>query len=117
MQISIHEEIGTRCLIKEDGQKIYNLINPVLNDGQPVILDFSNVTQFASPFFNFSIGQIIINSHDPQLIQLIKFINLNEIGKLVVDRVIENAKKYQSDFNYENILGQIIKEQASESDE
>mgnify|MGYP001600892179 FL=1 len=59
MKINIKENIGPRCIIKEDGQKIYDAIYEVLKRGETVTLDFKDVSQFASPFFNFAIGQLL----------------------------------------------------------
>jgi len=57
MEIAIRDKIGPRCIVKEDGQKIYDAIHEALQKGETVALDFRDVTQFASPFFNFAIGQ------------------------------------------------------------
>ena len=59
MKLSIKDKIGPRCIIKEDGQKIYDAIHESLKQGETVTLDFDGVTQFASPFFNFAIGQLL----------------------------------------------------------
>ncbi|MBW1741750.1 MAG: hypothetical protein JRJ42_11605 [Deltaproteobacteria bacterium] len=42
--------------------------------------------------------------------------NLNETGKLVVERVIENAAKYHGDVNYRKIVDDILEQQAKESE-
>lgn len=117
MEILIHKEIGTRCLVKEDGQKIYDIISPMLLEGESVVLNFDGVTQYASPFFNFSIGQIIINLPGIKFKQQLEIVNLNETGHLIVDRVIKNATKYQSDFDYRAILGKVLTEQSKEHNE
>ncbi len=51
MKLLIKEKIGKRCIIKEDGQRIYNEIYGPLKRGAATILDFEGVSQFASPFF------------------------------------------------------------------
>src|SRR4030042_6595637 len=97
MKLSIMDKIGPRCIIQEDGQKIYNEIYESLKNGKTVTLDFKGVSQFASPFFNFAIGQLLKDIKEADLRRLLKIKHLNETGKLVVERVIENAAKYHGD--------------------
>ncbi len=116
MKINIKDTIGPRCIIKEDGQKIFDAIHASLKNGENIILDFNNVTQFASPFFNFAIGQLLKEINEADLRRLLHLDGLNETGSLVVERVIENAAKYNSDINYRNIVDDILGEQAKDSE-
>jgi hypothetical protein len=116
MRLSIKTEIGPRCIIKEDGQKIYETINGPLKNGTAVTLDFDGVSQFASPFFNFAIGQLLKDVQEADLRHLLQIENLNETGKLVVERVIENAANYHEDKDYRRIVDEILEQQAKESD-
>jgi hypothetical protein len=114
MRISIKDKIGPRCIIKEDGQKVYDAIHGKLRNGETVTLDFAGVRQFASPFFNFAIGQLLQDITEDDLRRLLKIENLNETGSLVVERVIENAAKYHGDKDYRKIVDEILKRQAME---
>jgi len=116
MKIIIKDEIGPRCIIKEDGQKIYERIHTPLKEGTTVTLDFGGVAQFASPFFNFAIGQLLKDIAEQDLRHLLQIENLNETGKLVVKRVIENAAKYHGDVSYRKIVDDILEQQAKESE-
>ena len=115
MKLSIKEKIGPRCIIKEDGQKIYDAIYEPLRRGESVTLDFEGVTQFASPFFNFAIGQLLKDIEETDLRRLLHCENLNETGRLVVERVIENAAKYHGNKDYRKIVDDILEQQAKES--
>ena len=115
MKIEIKEDIGARCIITEDGQKIYDKIHDPLKRGEMVVLDFEEVNQFASPFFNFAIGQLLKDIKEPDLRRLLQLVNLNETGRLVVDSVIENASKYHSDKDFSKIVDAILEQQAMES--
>ena len=115
MKLSIKDKIGPRCIIKEDGQKIYDVIIEPLRQGETVTLDFSGATQFASPFFNFAIGQLLKDIKEDDLRRLLQIENLNETGRLVVERVIENAAKYHGDKDYRKIVDDILEQQAKES--
>ena len=76
MRISIKDKIGPRCIIKEDGQKVYDAIHGKLRNGETVTLDFAGVRQFASPFFNFAIGQLLQDITEDDLRRLLKIENL-----------------------------------------
>lgn len=115
MKISIKDKIGPRCIIMEDGQKIFDEIFEPLNRGETVTLDFAGVTQFASPFFNFAIGQLLKEIKEDDLSRLLHIENLNESGRLVVERVIENAAKYHGDKDYRKIVDDILEQQAKET--
>jgi len=71
MKMTIKEMIGPRCIIQEDGQKVYDVIHPLLQEGEAVTLDFTGVSQFASPFFNFAIGQLLKDIPEEDLRRLL----------------------------------------------
>lgn len=116
MNIKIRDQIGPRCIIREDGQKIYELIHKPLLNNQKITLDFEGVAQFASPFFNFAIGQLLkdISKHNIDL--YLKIENISETGQQVIDRVIENAVQYHNNSTYKNVVDDIIKQQEEESE-
>jgi len=115
MQLRIQDLIGSpRCIIKQDGQRVYDAIHKTLKSGETVKLDFSGITQFASPFFNFAIGQLLKDIKEDDLRRLLQIDNLNETGKLVVERVIENAARYHGDKDYRKIVDDILEQQARE---
>lgn len=116
MEILIKEKIGSRCITKNDGQKLYDLISPKLKAEQSVSLDFSGVNQFASPFFNFAIGQLLNDLTAQQVKDRLHIENLNGNGQLVVERVMENASRYHKDLNYRQIVDTILQQQAEEMD-
>jgi hypothetical protein len=118
MEIKIIDVIGTRCIIKEDGKKVFELIYPKIHSGEKVTLDFDGVTQFASPFFNLAIGSMLKDKDitESSLRSRLFFINLNKTGEMVAERVIENAVKYHGDRDYRKIVDDILEQQAKEAD-
>jgi hypothetical protein len=107
--------IGPRCIIQEDGQRIYEAIHGSLLNGNSVILDFEGVRQFASPFFNVAIGQLLKDINPDTLRSLISFENLTSTGRMLVERVIENASRYHADVDYRKIVDSILEKQSKES--
>ncbi len=116
MKIAILDIIGSRCITKEDGQIIYESINELLRNGEKVTLDFLGVNQFASPFFNYAIGQLLSDIKEEELRELLKIENLDSTGELVITRVIENASRYHNDIDYSKIVDDILEKHAEESD-
>lgn len=116
MELRIKDIIDVRCITRDDGQKIYDMIQPELLQKRPVKLDFKGVHQFASPFFNFAIGQLLKDLSIEELKRLLEIKNLISDGRLVVNRVIENASKYHQDVNYRHIVDTILEQQLAEAD-
>lgn len=110
MLLSINQEIGIRCLTQDDGQKIYDMSCGYIMHDIPLTLDFRDVIQFASPFFNYSIGQLIVNFNEERFNALVKVINLNPIGTNIYKRVIANAITFISNSNYRSSLSAVLDE-------
>ncbi len=116
MRVTIKDIVGSRCIIKEDGQTVYDAIHDTLKQGDTVTLDFEDVSQFASPFFNFAIGQLLKDIEVEDLRHLLQIENLDPTGQMVVQRVIENASRYHTDVDYRKIVDAILEQQAEESE-
>lgn len=112
MKYELRKIIGENCMTPDDGQKVYNLIHPELVADRPVELDFTGVDIFASPFFNFAIGQLLRSLQPEDLNRLLKVSNLNLVGMQVLKRVIENSKQYYSDANIKKAVDEVLSEQA-----
>ncbi len=116
MRLNVKEAIGARCIVAEDGQKLHDAVVALLRDKEDVFLDFSDVRQFASPFFNFSIGQLLNDVSEENLRKYLHLEGLNEIGRIVVERVISNASRYQGNEDYRKIVDDILEQQARGED-
>ncbi len=112
MKLNMRELLGENCITLGDGQKVYEQIHPKLKAGQPVELDFSGVSVFASPFFNAAIGQLLKDIKPEELNRLLKVSNATSVGINVLKRVIENSKAYYSDEDLRKALDDILAEQA-----
>ncbi|MEQ8385924.1 MAG: STAS-like domain-containing protein [Coleofasciculus sp. A1-SPW-01] len=110
---NIHDLVGKYCMTLEDGQTVYQLIHPELIADHPVEVDFAGVDFFASPFFNFAIGQLLGDIKPETLNRLLKVSNLNPVGKQVLKAVIENSKRYYSDEYTRKAVDKVVSEQAN----
>jgi hypothetical protein len=105
--------VGKNCITPGDGQKVYDLVHPALQANLAVELDFAGVEIFASPFFNFAIGQLLRDIQPESLNRLLKVSNLNPVGKQILRLVIDNSKRYYSDPDFRSRLDKVISEQAN----
>lgn len=113
MKYEIYHIIGEDCMTADDGQKVYDLIHPQLLAYLPVEVDFTGVKVFASLFFNFAIGQLLKEFQEEDLNKLLKIYNLNPVGMQVLQRTIENSKRYYSNETIRQAIDEVISEQVT----
>lgn len=113
MSYKIYEITGEYATDADSGQQVYDLIHPALLAGNPVELDFSGVSVFASAFFNFAIGQLLKDLSPDILNDLLKITGLSPNGYSILKRVIENAKHYYSDAQYQKAVDTVLEEYAA----
>jgi len=114
MKLDIKSLVGERCVTSEDGQRVYDEIYPKLAAGESVCLNFEDVNVFASPFFNFAIGQLLKDLEPEDLNQLLKVEKIKADGLLVWQRVVENAKEYYKNPEAKIAIDEILKQQAED---
>ena len=112
--ILISEKIGERCISAMSGQILFRLISDAINGNDPIFLDFAGVSIFASPFFNHSIGRLYAENSKDELDNLIKIVNLNEVGQLIVSKVIENSQNFKNSKDLSAAIDQILQNQEKE---
>lgn len=115
MEFKVIDHVGQRCITKNQGQQVYDLIHPLLLNGETVTLDFEGVKQFASPFFNTAIGQLLKDIKDDDFERLLHFEKLGKDSRLVVTQVIENAKNYHRNIDYKQMVDSILQQTDAES--
>jgi hypothetical protein len=115
MILRIYDITGVMATDSESGQKLYDLVLPLLKEGKPVELDFSRVEIFATQFFNFAIGQLLADVKLEQLQSLLNTQGLSKDGQRIMDRAIEYAAKYYSDEKYRKAVDQAFDEEYAAS--
>jgi hypothetical protein len=113
MKINIKQDIGENCMTVKQGQKLYDTIYPALIAAKTVEIDFLGVRIFASPFFNYAIGQLLRDLTAEQLNELLVIRNLNAVGSSTLELVIENAGRYYSDENFRHAKDEVMREMAA----
>jgi STAS-like domain of unknown function (DUF4325) len=111
MKYNIHQKIGNYCVTPLNGQKIYEIIHPVLIDGTAVELDFLGIKAYAAPFFNYAIGQLLKDISNEDVNRLVKCSNLSSTGTNVLQMVMNSAKRYYTDDSYRQAVHEIREEE------
>lgn len=78
-------------LSEKNGLIIREKILEYLNKYDDVILDFSNITLFATPFFNSFIGYFVLQINPEKTKEKIKIINISNLGMDTYNHSYENA--------------------------
>ena len=111
MTINIKDIIGENCITLEDGETVYKLLLPILDNDQDVDLDFTGVRIYASPFFNGAVGKLLGKFTPEELNKRVKFNGLSDHGKQILRRVTQNARKYYSNDKFRNAVDKVVAEQ------
>ena len=93
--IKVADIIGSPlCISADDGQKIFDKIEPLLKNGERVTISFDRVNMLISLFLNAAIGQLYGSFSEEEVRNLVEVEGLNEEDLELVKRVVDNAKKY-----------------------
>src|SRR4051794_8999111 len=97
MEIRVAETIGPYGVAGDDGERLYALIHPALQEGVHVVVDFEGVTVLASPFLNAAIGRLLADIPAERLNAQLAIRHLPPSGAGTLQGVIENAHTYYTD--------------------
>lgn len=101
-----------------NGELIKNEIEKNIDNYEKIILDFDNITLFATPFFNLAIGHFVIKLTPEKFLEKIKCINLTELGEETYKYSYNNACSiYKESIKEEKIeeINKIIDNNINES--
>lgn len=97
ISIRVADIIGSSlCISAEDGQKVFDKIKPVIEEGKKVIVTFERVTMLISLFLNASIGQLYGTFTEEEIRSHVEVAALAKEDLEILKRVVDNAKKYYS---------------------
>jgi STAS-like domain of unknown function (DUF4325) len=110
--VTVSQLIGNYGITLDDGDILYNVLYPSLQEGQSVTVDFQGVAIFASPFFNAAIGRLLANFSADFLKENLKPINLSAAGEATLRQVIKNASAYYSNPVTRAAVDRVLHEQS-----
>jgi len=93
--IRVADLIGSPlCISADDGQKVFEKVESLLNNGKQVTISFDRVTMLISLFLNVAIGQLYGTFKEEEVRALLQVEGLSSDDLELLKRVVDNAKKY-----------------------
>jgi len=91
MRVRVSEIEGISASTPQAGQRLLELIEPVLARGEVVVLDFEGVRDFSVPFFVASVFVLVKQDTEGRLSTLLRYENLPSQGQSALDSVLDYA--------------------------
>ena len=85
---------GPLCVSAEDGQRVYDKIAPMLEEGRRVKLSFEGVETMISAFLNAAVGQLYGHMSEEKIKALLSVTDMKGEDAALLRRVVQNAKRY-----------------------
>ena len=98
------------AMTDSDGLKLRKEIEDLKKTEKNIILDFSQISLFATMFFNASIGHFIMEMSPEKCEDLFELRNISELGKETYNHSFENAKILYQNKKQENFIGEITQQ-------
>ncbi len=111
--ISVFNAVGSSfCVEADDGQKVYDLIKKVLQEGKKAKISFQNVEMLTSAFLNTAVGQLYRDFQEDKVKSSLSVEHLSPEDKALLKRVTSTAKLYYKDpERMENSIKEILGEE------
>ncbi|EOK6313963.1 STAS-like domain-containing protein [Vibrio mytili] len=98
-KVRVFDLVGKNAISMQSGTKLHDAISEDLLNGKSVEVDFVDVALFASPFFNASVGILLKDLTIDDLMDRMTIINCSDVGRGLLNAVIQNAISYYSGAN------------------
>nr|DAN14259.1 MAG TPA: protein of unknown function DUF4325 [Bacteriophage sp.] len=92
---------------RTSGMKLKELLLEMINKENEITVDFTGMNRYASPFFNNSFASLYI-ALDPNNREKIIPINLSEVGQLIYNTSMNNAKFLLNNPEYKDEIASIV---------
>lgn len=103
-------DITDMAMAEADGLALRKRMEEVLDEFGEVVLDFSGISLFATPFFNASVGYFIINLTPEKFAKVVSTKNLNELGQETYGHSLENAEYIFNNKIDTEVIGKITED-------
>lgn len=92
---------------RTSGIKLKDMLLEMIGEGHEITVDFTGMSRYASPFFNNSFAALYI-ALDPNSREKIRPINLSEVGQLIYNTSMNNAKFLLDNPEYKDEIASIV---------
>jgi len=100
------------CVTVEDGQKIFDLIQPEIANNVPLEVSFERIDLIISAFLNVAIGQLYGTFTEEKIGSLLSYSHLEEDDMELLRIVVANALRYYSNQENYDLAAQEVLEYA-----
>lgn len=98
VKIKVADVIGSNLGVSsEDGGAVFEKIRIALNARQSVELDFTGIDMLISAFLNAAVGKLVEDLSIDEIHQRIKFTGMADGDPELLEKVLENARRYYED--------------------
>jgi hypothetical protein len=108
MRVRVSDSVGVYASTAQAGQKVLGLIEPALERGEEVVLDFDGVRDCAALFFSASVGVLIEQDSQGRVAPLLRYENLTPLWRGTLESVIEYAARRREDPRWAAALDQAV---------
>lgn len=78
----------------DDGDSVFKILDRHFQDGEKIILDFSEIYILTTAFLNAAIGQLYSKYTSEDISSYLKLENVSNSDKMLFKTVIQRAKEY-----------------------
>lgn len=110
MNIPVYSYSGAFATDTYSGEELYKVIEILIGSKTPITLDFKHIRICTSAFFNAAFFKFLKNMDSKEFYKLVKFENITEPHKQILDRTILFAEEFYSDENLQKVMYKVIME-------
>lgn len=89
---------STKAISADSGEKLLNTTLSALKTNDKIIIDFSNIRQYTTMFFNAFVANMIINHMSQKdYARKINLIGLSPLGQATYEKSYKNALNYDKE--------------------
>ena len=114
MICKVHDLVGKWALTYEQGQQVYDLIQPELAQGRPVTLDFDGVKSVGALFWNRAVGDLLEDFTPDGLKRLLQVANIYPGGERDFETVIDMSHQYYTNPRIREAVDRMMRSWAEE---
>ena len=93
MRVTVRDLVGPYATTFERGDRVSEVIEPVIRSGGPVELDFEGVEQVTSAFLNAAVGRLVPVGQPDRLDNLLSATNLESLDQRLFRAVMTDARR------------------------
>ena len=95
--LNIYKIIGNEfCISADDGEKVFKKLKQLIKEKCKIEISFKNIKILNTAFLNSAIGDMY-KDHAEDMKKYCSVIDMDDVDKIALKNVIENAKAYYRD--------------------